>query len=456
MDLGAQSRPRITTAGWLLIVAGIATIQRLLMWALYPVVTLGDTGGYRRSAEAILGGWVQYDGTRTPGYPAFLALAGPDNQVYLAQLALGLAITLLFFYVGWRMTGRAWFGALAGLLYTFNAGQFFFEANLMTETVATFFVALSCAGVAFLLGEPRSSSPSPSSTFAPGLRAFAVALLIGLASGLAALTRPLFVFLPFWIALCLLVFWQSDQPGMRLATALAALVPGLILLGLWVNFIHSRFHVWSMSAMQGFHMIQHTGGFFEYVPDQYAAVRDTYLKYRAAHVAEYGTQVNTIWDAIPELQQVSGEGFYGLSRLIQAISIQLIIAHPLLYLRNVGLGWLWFWKVPVYWSPEAFASPVLQAGMQALVQIERGLLFAANLAFIAGSLLVVSSKAWRRRLNVTSFVWFMLGMVWIASLLQTLLDHGDNPRFSVPVQTPIVLIAFYWLWNLWQWRRARA
>jgi hypothetical protein len=33
----------------------------------------------------------------------------------------------------------------------------------------------------------------------------------------------------------------------------------------------------------------------------------------------------------------------------------------------------------------------------------------------------------------------LLGNVWIASILQTLLDHGDNPRFLVPLQSLVVI-----------------
>jgi len=42
--------------------------------------------------------------------------------------------------------------------------------------------------------------------------------------------------------------------------------------------------------MTGYHMVQHTGSYFEYVPDQYAALRDTYIKYRDAQVALHGTR----------------------------------------------------------------------------------------------------------------------------------------------------------------------
>jgi len=53
--------------------------------------------------------------------------------------------------------------------------------------------------------------------------------------------------------------------------------------------------------MTGYHLIQHTGVFFEYVPDKYASLRDTYLRFRDARIAEYGTQTNAIWDAISEM-----------------------------------------------------------------------------------------------------------------------------------------------------------
>jgi 4-amino-4-deoxy-L-arabinose transferase-like glycosyltransferase len=310
---------RISTRTWFWIVFLIAAIQRLLMRVFYPVVPLNDTGSYRRSAEAILGGWEQYDGTRTPGYPAFMAIIGPDECVYTAQLLLGFGITLLFFYIGWKITGRGWFGALAALLHTFNAQQLLFEADLMTETLATFWLALAFAGMAYLLDDQSKGDAKPA------WRIILTAALTGLAAGLSILTRPLFIYLPFWIAFFLVVVWRGPKPAIRWTSAVAVLLPGLILAGWWVNFIHDRFGVWSLSAMTGYHLIQHTGVFFEYVPDEYAALRDTYLSFRNARIAEYGTQTNAIWEAIPEMQKATGESFYGLSRLVQKISMQLIL-----------------------------------------------------------------------------------------------------------------------------------
>jgi 4-amino-4-deoxy-L-arabinose transferase-like glycosyltransferase len=433
---------KVSTRTWFWIIFSVAGIERLLLKMFYPVVPLNDTGSYRRSADAILGGWAQYDGTRTPGYPAFMALFGPDERVYTAQLLLGFCITLLFFYIGWRISGRGWFGALVALAHTLSAQQFFFEADLMTETLATFWLALAWAGMVFLLEErPGGEQRSPWSLIG-------VAVLTGLAVGLSIITRPLYIYLPFWIAFFLVVGWRASTPRIRWASAVAALLPGLILAGWWVNFIHDRFGMWSLSAMTGYHLIQHTGVFFEYVPDDYAILRDTYLRYRDAHIAKYGTQTNAIWDAIPELERVTGDSFYGLSRLIQKISIQLILQHPLLYARNVVLGWGWFWKVPVYWSAAAMENPLLLAITRGIILIERGFLFGINMIFIVGSFMVIALKKVRRAVKVTPFIWFSLGAVWISSVLQSMLDHGDNPRFLIPMQSLVVLIVLWGVMNL--------
>jgi hypothetical protein len=70
------------------------------------------------------------------------------------------------------------------------------------------------------------------------------------------------------------------------------------------------------------------------VPDQYAAIRDTFIRFRDEQVVQTGTAANAIWNAIPSLEQVSGLGFYDLSDTLAKISIQLIREHPGLYLQS--------------------------------------------------------------------------------------------------------------------------
>ncbi|MDP2976351.1 MAG: hypothetical protein Q8N45_09100, partial [Anaerolineales bacterium] len=264
------------------------------------------------------------------------------------------------------------------------------------------------------------------------------------------LTRALFIFLPFWAAFFLLIFWRTAAPKVRWSAALAAGLAGLLIIAAWVNFIHQRFGMWSVTTMSGYHLVQHTGLFFEYVSDEYAAIRDTYIQYRNARLAETGEPGNAIWDAIPALQEVSGLGFVPLSNLLAKISIRLILEHPDLYLCSVLQGWLWFWKAPVYWSPAAITNTDVRGIISALITLERGGMIAANLAFIFGSLTLIcrvgaSQKKIRQTLKMDAFLWFTASTIWLTSILQTLLDHGDNPRFLVPVQSLVVFLVLWWV-----------
>jgi len=426
--------PNLPTRVWLGVVAAIAFIERGLLYWLYRPVIYNDTASYRRLADAICNSWKSYDGTRAPGFPILMALAGADEHVYAVQLVLGLLTSLLFFYIGWRVSGRGWFGALAALAHTLNMQQLLFEANLLTESLTTFFIAASLASAAWLFYSGRQRSL---------WQLLLMAMACGLATGLATLTRPLFVFLPIWAVSFLFVFWRTYSPKVRWSATLITALAGLTLIGGWVNFIHQRFGMWGLTNMTGFHLVQHTGLFFEYVPDEYATIRDTYIQYRQARIAATGEPGNAIWDAIPALEKVSGLSLIELSNLLAKLSIQLILQHPGLYLNSVWEGWLWYWKAPVYWVASGFANPPLRLAMNSLVNLERGLMISANAVFLLGSLVLISKKV-RRILKMDAFLWFSTSALWLTSLIQTLLDHGDNPRFSVPTQSLLMLLVLWW------------
>jgi hypothetical protein len=446
-----------STRTWILVVLGIALFQRLVLLLFYQPVSYNDTPSYRRIANAILAHWKGFDGTRTPGYSLFMALVGPDQRVWLAQLAMGLAITFLFFYIGWQLTGKVWFGGLAALAYTLNPGQIWFESNLLSETPTTFWVTLSFVGIMIWLYQPRQ-------------RSFWLVIGMAICASLAWLTRPLFIYLPFWLFFYLSepdLLTMINQSARRLLaigknvlsriklripwSAMAIyLLPVFLVIGCWLGFIHKSFHVWALDTMTGYHLVQHTGVFFEYVPDTYAALRDTYLQYRDAHIAQYGTQANTIWEAIPKMQKVSGMNFYELSRLLTTISIQLILAHPDLYAKNLIQGWWYFWRAPVYWSPDHFRVSQVLPVLNALVLFGRLSVFAFNLVFLVTSALAVVWKRLRQAWQIPTALWCVMGAIWGTSLLQTFLDHGDNPRFLIPMQTFVLVWVLYLSWRTLQ------
>lgn len=428
---------------WLIVVLVVAVGLRLLLFLTYPPVTYSDTNAYRRSASVVLTDLVHYDGTRTPGYPAFLAILGPDRVVYAAQLILGFAITMTWFLIGWKASGLPWFGGLAALAHTLNPGQLLFEANLLTETLCTFWLMLSLLGAYFWLVSPKA-------------RTFWLGLGIGLVSSLAVITRPVFIFMPVWLALCLGFSFERKKLKVDWKPLVSILLVAVLLVGGWMTFIKTHFRVFSLSAMTGYHLMQHTGYYFEDAPDKFGDIRDIYLQYRDARVEKYGTQGNAIWDAIPAIMSGTGYSFYELSRILQKISVNLILTHPWQYLVHVLRGWWLFWRAPVYWDSHAVASPVLVESLQIGILGTRGLLFLSNMVFVLTSAAALVSRKLRKLWRLLPFHWLLAGSVWATSVLSSMLDHGDNPRFLVPLQSVVVFWVLWLGWTSWQaWRASR-
>lgn len=426
---------------WLIIVLVVAIGLRVLLFLTYPAVSYSDTPSYRRSADAVLGGFRQYDGTRTPGYPVFIALVGPDRVVYAVQLLLGLMITMAWFVMGWKASGKPVFGAIMALLHTLNPGQLFFEANLLTETLSTFFLTLSLAGAFIWLHDPK-------------YRTIWLGLGIGFFSSLATLTRPLFIFMPVWLAVFLASSYSEKRLNFDWKPVVGIFLPTVLLVGGWMMWVRSNYHVFSLTTMTGYHLVQHTGYYFDHVPDEYADLRDVFLDYRDERIREYGTPGNAIWDAIPAMQAASGMSFYQLSRTLQRISIDLILNHPFEYLSRVLRGWWLFWRAPVYWRSSAISSPAINSAFHWGILAARGVLFVMNLVFVLTSAAAFLFKRLRPAMRLTMFHWMLAGAVWASSILSSILDHGDNPRFLVPLQTAVV---FWTLWVLislfYTWRR---
>jgi hypothetical protein len=310
-------------------------------------------------------------------------------------------------------------------LYNLIPGQFLFEANLLTETLTTFFVLLSL----FLVSElGRRSAGKPAAW---------LAFAGGLAAGTAGLVRILFYPLAAW--LLPFVWTGAGTWKSRLVRSAWLAAPAAILLGGWVYYIYLSYGFLAPSTMGGYNLVQHTGVFFEYLPDEYAPLRDTYLKYRDARVAERGDQTNTIWEAIPELTEVTGLGFYDLSREMQRLSLLLIREHPDLYARNVVEGWVAFWKAPVYWDPEHVASSPARTLLSAWSTAGRAICLAANAAYLGLMAALPFPIALVRRLRRDSSWLLAAGIVAVTSVVQTLTDHGDNPRFLIPLQMVVFM-----------------
>jgi len=71
---------------------------------------------------------------------------------------------------------------------------------------------------------------------------------------------------------------------------------------------------------------------------------------------------------------------------------------------------------------------------------------AANILFLLLSVLLI----FLRRLRLTIFGDLVnqavFGLIWLTSILQTLVDHGDNPRFLMPLQMIVIFLVLRAIW----------
>ena len=437
---------------WLIIALSVAILVRVGLWVNYPVAQGNDTNTYQHLANSIQNhqGFERYNGTRTPGYPLFLMVTGSESQAYLVQLWLGVLTSMLVYFIAWRLTNTHWLAGVLSLAHSLSLGQIFFEAALLSEAVSAFLFFLWLAGLLILLQHDKS----PENKLNTALH-WICAFGLGLAGTALAFTRPLFVFIPFLGAFFLLFFLQSSIK-IRLGTAVLVVLPALASLALWVNFIHNKFNIWGLDTIGGYHLVTHAASFFELVPDEYAPIREIFLKFRAERIARTGSPANTIWDAIPELMGETKLNYFALSRLMGSISRNLIVSHPFLYFQNLILGWVWFWKVGVFWIPEQVMNVNLRYVLDKIMFAQRMLIFSFNMLFLGGTIALFSSW-WRKISGMQAGLYAGLSAILTASIVQAMAEHGDNARYLAPLQTLVIVIVSVWVFNTYKnWKTNRA
>lgn len=195
---------------------------------------LATTGSFTRvpdSAEYVP------EAIRTPGYPAFLALIylvfGTNNQmaVALIQAFVFVAICLGSFALARRLGGASLGVGAAALTAAFSPLPYF-GALAMTELWTTFLLTVTVI-VTFRARESGS---------------LLTAAAAGLLAGVTALTRPVFVLLPFALfgaAMLIDRFRDWRRWSLAIAVALLTLAP-------WFAYNYVHFQRFTMSPANGF------------------------------------------------------------------------------------------------------------------------------------------------------------------------------------------------------------
>jgi hypothetical protein len=418
----------------------ISVAIRASVFLVYQPVTYPDTGTYFTLAAQLLHfDFREYQGLRTPGYPLLLLLAGQDLLiVWLIQSAMGVLISLLLFWICYSHTGNVAWSLLAGFLHTLALNQLFFEANIVSEAFGTFLVVLSVAGlVSALKSYPQTG--------------YGVAT--GFVSALVTLTRTVYIYIGPLFAVLLLLF-ERDSKRLAACLGVAFLLP---VLG-WAVFNKITINYFGLSTMAGYNLTNHSGGFMEKAGDDYATIRDIYLKYREKKRAETGRHSMTIFIARQEMMEKTGLDEVALSRQLTKLSLELFARYPMLYLKGVAESWASFWAAPNYMVVDKFTVPAAARIVNAIWPVERIFVLIMNFLAIAVSGWVVVHAVWRRLQGTMglSIPLIVTCVLMGASVLQALAEFGENPRYGIPTQSLALMLVLLAAWDLRAALRARS
>ena len=423
--------PTISSVNTPLVLALACMSIRLVLSVFWKPTMWGDTPTYVAMAEYIKSwDFSGYLAVRPPGYPLLLLLGGLDfRAIWLIQSFLGIGISVMLYSLTYDQTrSRPWAFA-AGLSYSLSINGLLFEASILTETLSTFLLMLSVWLVI------RALRPTRHHLLWHGSAATVAAF--------AALTRPLLLFLGPLCLLVLLRSWSGVRLPLapRLKRAVAFAVPWILLVGGWSLFNLVKVDYFGVTTLGGYNLTHHTGAFIELAPQRYATIKRVYLRHRDQQMAAFGTYRNTINVAVWDLLKETGLSYVDMSRTLSRMSLELMAAHPYLYLKSVTQAWIPFWTQNFYFVADP--RPGLQ---QRVWWLERWVLVSAGSIFLALSLNALYSLTGGRRTKpISNHALLPIAVVVVGSLAQALGEFGEPERNSIPFQPLILLVVVVWL-----------
>jgi len=442
--------PRHTAA----IVVFVAVVISGVRWLKYAPIFSDDSWEYLKIGEAIAHGrFLAVDnGFRTPLFPLYLALAGNRPRlVFAGHLAFGIVICLLLYHIFRNLTGRSGMGIAAAMLYLLLPSTLYYQASVLTETLAALCLAF---GAYFTVRAIRAPA-----------RAVRDVVLASLAFSLASLDRPEYQLLaPMMVCAVVLLRGKGDLPFLRRAgrVILAGLAPWVLLILGWSSVNYARFGWFTLSTLTGYHLTQYSGPYLNEAPPADKAVANVFFQEEQAFVqAHHGRHIDAFWAARPRLLAATGLSDAQLSRDLLRISLRLIVAHPRAYLPAVWWSWQVFWRPPLY--SHGLNLPNLRRafrgvftghmswwdGFYAYLYVPLELVYAAALV---GPFF---RKRWRPILWSPGML-SLDAIILYTAIITSFFEPEDNNRFKVPVEGLILGMAVTAAWVIASdWRGSR-
>lgn len=408
-------------------IIGVALLMRLLVLSHYGPVAVNDTPGYERMAAMMrTGDYSEYDGWRTPGYPLFMNIMGNSaHNIVLAQSVLGIATVFIIYLIVYKTTGIFLLAACFGIFVGTAFNIVFIDSYLLTESIATFlFTAIAAIIIVDACKQWRFAWGCP--------------LCVGLITAYLTITRPQYIALipviALWLIFCTYGLTRPKRASRFVAYTIAASMPVLLL----VMFNYSLLGKPLLSTTVGHNITQHTLPFIESASkvDRLGVIPEM-IELRDAYW-QYAQDLGDNRAFIPR-PHIDGTGKDSSDYYLQ-LSIEAIKHNPDKYLLSAANAWLRFWRVSLLYDATYVHSHALDTVVSRIWVLQKLVWLALNVLFIISAVLMAHSIVRYRTIG-----WYecITVMILAVSVLQALVEYGDNSRYAIPVQPVIGVIAVY-------------
>lgn len=426
-------------ANAVLYVLSYAVLIRVVMLLLYTDYSIfPDSGGYidlaNKLSDLDLTG---YSGKRTPGYPGIIALVGNNlNWVKVIQHIFGIISTLLLFDLVKSEVKSKFIAFLAAVFTTSFIHLIFFEAAILTETTALFTLLL----VFWIIKKKECLNANVS---------YFKIILISLIFAYIYLVKPMFIYVPIFFGLFFLIKnFQLNYKTTLLKSMLVLIIPFITFYS-WCSLNERNIGVFGSTYFLGINLSQTATPFFELVPQEHEVIRDILIKHRDSLIIHNPNKTAmSVWAAHDELISTTNLTAPQLSEKLGEISIELFKQHPDLYLKQVSISWLHFWKENILWKPKQIKSVIVKnIFMGTWLYIQQWIAIAVNIMFLYFSIKQIK-KLIKLRVKSFDFNLFLMSIILLGSVAQAMIIYGSNGRFSFPYFSLIIYFVFINLFTL--------
>jgi len=413
---------------YLILLATLASLIRIIIFFLFEAIITPDTSGYISFAEYMKANdFSDFDGGRTPGYPLIIFLANLNiGNVVIIQLIMGICISVMLFLIIAMLSKNPLIAFFVGLSHSLYIPFLHRELIIATEVTAMFFIIISIFCIVKYLNNDRIYN------------GYFLLFITNIAASMAALTRPVYQYFPYLIMLFISIYLILNKIAFRklLLSIFILYLPVLLIISGWKLFNYKVTGYYVYTTFSGISLSNKVAGNMEIASDEFKDIRDIYVKYRNEQLKrKEDIRCCVIWRAFAEMQEKTGLSTPELANRIKLMSLDVIKKDPIRYLKTIIPSLYRFWKPVGIGEDASFILRFISIG-------QRLIFILLEFLFLILPVFYLLQKKFRVKINLgwnqILFYGFLYAMVICNSIIVALFEQGE-PRYSFPTD-PIIII----------------